>query len=144
MDLLCKVCDRSIVENESEYKIFLTALHKKDDKCVYKKYVKNNINLDEVDKIYIYSSSKHQDFYQKLIKCFSKYIPTKIIPNILNEDDIDIVIDEIVNKKIFEKSDTEIEIIDNIEELNFPHEYENNSIIILDDLNQKEMEDPRV
>ena len=26
---------------------------------------------NEYDKIYIYSSSLHQDFYQKLIKCFS-------------------------------------------------------------------------
>ena len=33
---------------------------------------------------------------------------------------------------------------ESIEELKFPQEYENNSIIILDDLNQKEMDDPRV
>ena len=31
-----------------------------------------------------------------------------------------------------------------MEDLKFPREYENKSIIILDDLNQKEMDDPRV
>ena len=62
----------------------------------------------------------------------------------MNEEDIDIVIGEITNNKDFEKSNTEIETFDNIEDLKFPQEYENNSIIILDDLNQKEMDDPRV
>ena len=95
--------------------------------------------LNEYDKIYIYSPSLHQDLYQKLIKCFSNYIPIHIIPNILNEADIDIVIEELVNNKDFERSGTDIETVDNIEELKFPEDYENNSIIILDDLNQKEI-----
>ena len=54
------------------------------------------------------------------------------------------MIEEIVNNKSFEKSDTEIETYESIEELKFPQEYEINSIIILDDLNQKEMNDPRL
>ena len=62
--------------------------------------------INEYDKIYIYWPSLHQDLYQKLIKCFSNYIPIHIIPNILNEEDIDIVIDEIVNDKDFQTSDT--------------------------------------
>ena len=114
---------------------------------VGKSYFLRNLILNiinEYDKIYIYSPSLHQDLYQKLIKCFSNYIPYNIIPNILNEEDIDIVIEEIVNNKDFQKSDTEIETFHNIEELKYPQEYENNSIIILDDLNQKEMEDLRV
>ena len=100
--------------------------------------------INEYDKIYTYSPSLHQDLYQKLIKCFINYIPIHIISNILNETDIDVVIQEIVDNKDFEKSNTEIETFDNIEELKFPQEFENNSIIILDDLNQKEMDDPRV
>ena len=100
--------------------------------------------LNEYDKIYIYSPSLHQDLYQKLNKRFSDYIPIHIISNTLNEEDIDEVIEEIVNKKDFQKSECEIETFDNIEELRFPQEYENNSIIILDDLNQKEMDDSRV
>ena len=100
--------------------------------------------INEYDKNYIYSPSLHQDLYQNLIKCFSNYIPIHIIPNILNEEDIDIVIGEIVNNKDFEKSDTEVETYESIEELKFPQECENNSLIILDDFNQKEMDDPRV
>ena len=100
--------------------------------------------INEYDKIYIYSPSLHQDLYQKLIKCFTNYIPIHIIPNILNEEDIDIVIEEIVNKKDFEKSITEIETFDNIEELKYPQDYENNSIIILDDLNEKEINNDKI
>ena len=114
---------------------------------VGKTYFLTNIILNiinEYDKIYIFSPSLHQDLYQRLIKCFTNYIPIHIIPNILNEEDIDILIDELVNNKDFEKSDIEIETFDNIQEMKFPQDYENNSIIILDDLNQKEMDDPRV
>ena len=100
--------------------------------------------INEYDKIYIYSPSLHQALYQKLIKCFSNCIPIHIIPNILKENDIDIVIEEIVNNKDFIKSDTEIETFNNIEELKFPQEYENNSIIILDDLNQKEINNDKI
>ena len=100
--------------------------------------------INEYDKIYIYSPSLHQDCYQKLIKCFSNNIPIHIIPNILNEEDIDIVIEEIVNNKDFQKSDTEIETFESIEDLKFPQDYENNSIIILDDLNEKEINNDKI
>ena len=100
--------------------------------------------INEYDKIYIYSPSLHQDLNQKIIKGFTNNIPIQIIPNISNEEDIDIVIEEIINNKDFQESDIEIETFDKIEELKFPQEYENNSIIILDDFNQKEMDDPRV
>ena len=106
-----------------------------------------NLNLNiikEYDNVYIYSPSAHQDLYQKSMKCFSNYKPTHIIPNILNEEDIDIVIDEVVITKNLEKSDTEIETYESMEELKFPQEYEINSNFILDDLNQKEVDDPRV
>ena len=100
--------------------------------------------INEYDKRYIYSPSLHQKLYQKLIKCFNNYIPIHIIPNILNEEDIDIVVEEIVNNEDFEKSITEIETFDNIEELRFPQDYENNSIIILDDLNEKEINNDKI
>ena len=51
-----------------------------------------NIN-NEYNKIYIYSPSLHQDLYQKIDKRFSNHIPIHIIPNILNEEDVDIVIE---------------------------------------------------
>ena len=98
---------------------------------------------NEYDKIYIYSPSLHQDLYQILNKCFSNYIPIHIIPNILNENDIDIVIEEIVNNKNFEKSDTEIETYESIGELKIPQEYDDGDIIILDDRNEKGMNEIR-
>ena len=58
--------------------------------------------------------------------------------------DIDLVIEEIVNNEDFEKSDTEIETNESIEELKFHQEYDDGGIITLDDLNEKEMNDPRV
>ena len=101
-------------------------------------------NINEYDKIYIYSPSLHQDLYQNLIKCFNNYIPIHIKPNILNEEDIDVVIEEIVINTDFEKSDTEIETYESIEELKVHQEYEDGGIIILNDLNEEEMNDPRV
>ena len=47
------------------------------------------------------------------------------------------MIDEIVNNKDFEKSDTEIETKESIEELKLPQEYEDGGIIKLGDLNEK-------
>ena len=100
--------------------------------------------INEYIKIYICSPSLSQDLYQKLIKCFSNYIPIHIIPNNLNEEVIDVVFEEIVNIKDFEKSDTELQTYESIVELKFPQEYEDGGILILDALNEKEMNDPRV
>ena len=98
----------------------------------------------EYNKKYIYSTSLQQDLYQKLNKYFNNYIPIHVIPNISNETDIDVVIDEIVIIEDFEKSDTEIETYEKIEELNFPQENETKSIIILDDLNEKEINNDKI
>ena len=95
--------------------------------------------FNEYDKIYIYSPSLHQDLYQKLIKSFSNYIPTHIITNILNEEHIAVVIDEKVENKNFEMSDTELETYESIEDIKLPQDYENNSINVSDDLNEKEI-----
>ena len=100
--------------------------------------------INEYNKKYIYSPSLHQDLHQKLIKCFTTYIPLHIITNILNEEGIDIVIQEIVNNKDFEKSNTDIETNESIEELKFPQDFEDGGIIILDDLNEREINDPGV
>ena len=114
--------------------------------CGTSKFLTNLILkiINEFDKIYIYSPSLHQDFYQKLIKCFKNYIPIHIIPKILNEQSIDVVIDEICNDKDFQKSDTELETYDSIEELKNPQEYDDGGYIILDELFEEEMNDPRV
>ena len=57
---------------------------------------------------------------------------------------MDVVIEEIANNKDFDKSETEKETYESIEELTFPQECEDNGILILDDLNENEMNDPRV
>ena len=62
----------------------------------------------------------------------------------MNEEDIDVVIEEIVNNKDFQKSDTGIETYESIEDLKLPQEHDDGGNIILDDLNEKEMNDPRV
>ena len=114
--------------------------------CGKSVFLTNSISniINDFDKVYIYSPSLHQDLYQKINKCFSNYIPIHIIPKILNEEDVDVVIEEIVNNKDFEKSDTEIETYESIEEIKFPQEFDDGDINILDDLNEKEMNDPRV
>ena len=72
--------------------------------------------------------------HQKLIKFFNNYIPIHIIPTILKEKDIDIVSDEIVNNENFEKSDTEIETYESLEEWKFPQKYDDGGNIIVEDL----------
>ena len=98
----------------------------------------------EYDKIYIYSPSLHQNLHQKIIKSFNSYIPVHIIPNILNEKDNDLVIEDIVKTKHFEKSDCEMETYELIEELKNPQEDESNSFIILEDLNEKEINNDKI
>ena len=84
---------------------------------------KLNLNfINEYDKIYIYSPNLHQDIYKKLMKCSNNCKPIHILPNILSEEDIDIVIEELVDNKDFENSDTEIENYESIEELKFRQE----------------------
>ena len=100
--------------------------------------------INKYDKIYIYSPSLHQDLNQKSIKCFSNYIPINIILNILKEEDIDVVIEEIDNKEDFGKSDSEIQTSGSIEDMKFLQDYDDGGNIILDDLNEKEMNDHRV
>ena len=51
MELLCPVCDRSIIENESEYDEYMTTMRKKNDKSLWENHFIININLGEVDKI---------------------------------------------------------------------------------------------
>ena len=88
MDLLCQVCDREIIENECEYKNYIATLRKKDDKSIYKKYVFNNFNLDEVDKIlndYVSTHNKKFDIY--FIYCefdnnSTRDLKTEIVHNI--------------------------------------------------------------
>ena len=92
----------------------------------------------ESDKVYIYSPSLHQDLYQRINKSFSNYMLIHITPNILHDEDIDLVIDKVVNKEDFKKLDTGIKTYESIGELKHHQEYEDGGIIALDDLTEKE------
>ena len=107
-----------------------------------KKLILNIVN--EYDKIYIYSPSLHQDFYQKLFKRFCYYLPIQKVPNIVNEGDTDLVFDELVNNKDFNKSDIEIETYESVGELRHLQNYGINSNIILDDLNEKKINNDKI
>ena len=48
MDLLCEVCDQSIIENKSENNNYLAALGKKNQKSLYNKHTIKNGYLYEV------------------------------------------------------------------------------------------------
>ena len=102
------------------------------------------LNFNEFDKIYINSPSLHKDFYPKLFKCFSNFIPINIIPNALIEKNIDVEIEDIVNNKALEKSYIEIETYESIEELKFKQEYDDGGTIILEQLSEEGMNDPLV
>ena len=65
MELLCPVCDRLTIQNESEYHEYLATLDMRNRKSLYNKYTINNGNLDEVMKIlkdYITTHNKNFDF----------------------------------------------------------------------------------
>ena len=66
MDLFCEVCDRSIIENESECIKNIAALKKQHDKSIYEIYTIINPNLVELDKIlndFISSHNKKLSIY---------------------------------------------------------------------------------
>ena len=66
MEFLCKVFDRSIIENASEYHSYLVNPYLKNDKKFYKQYTINNIKLDDFDKMlndYITNHNKKINVY---------------------------------------------------------------------------------
>ena len=69
MGLFWKVRDRSIIENESEYKHYLATLRKKNDKSFFKKYTIIKVNLDEFVKILNDFVTTHKKIDFCIIKC---------------------------------------------------------------------------
>ena len=66
IEFLCKICDRSFIENESDFQDYQTNLRKRNDKNLFKKYTINNIKVDEFDKKlndYITTRNRKFDFY---------------------------------------------------------------------------------
>ena len=70
MDYICQVCDRSLVENPSEYQHYLSTSYKESDKSLYIKCTIKNISLDELDKtINDYITTHNDKFNFCLISC---------------------------------------------------------------------------
>ena len=70
MDTLCKVCDRSIIENEDEFNKNLSTSRKEIGTSLCDEYTINNINLDEVEKIFHdYISYNNKKFIFYFIRC---------------------------------------------------------------------------
>ena len=70
MDYICQVCDRSLIENLSEYEHYLNTSHKKNDNSLYVKYTIDNINLDIIDKILNdYITTHNEKFIFYLFSC---------------------------------------------------------------------------
>ena len=69
-----------------------------------------------------------------------------MIPIILNENDLDLAVDEIVDKEFFKKSETEIETYETIAGLKYRKDYDSDQprVIISDDLKEKRINDSRV
>ena len=62
---LCRVCDRSILENEFEYKEYLSTFRKNYDNNLDKRYTFNSINPNDIDAIlndYVTTHNKKIDF----------------------------------------------------------------------------------
>ena len=67
MNILCKVCNRSIIENESEY---LAILCQKIDKSLYKQYTTINPCFHEVVKnLNYYITTHNKEFDVHFINC---------------------------------------------------------------------------
>ena len=97
--------------------------------------------INEITEIYIHSPSIHQDTYQILIECFKSKIPIKSINKVLQNKK---TIEDLISDENFEPSNQikEISAHEKIDELKYPQEYTGKSTaIILDDLNEKKMND---
>ena len=82
-----------------------------------------NIFKDFEKNIHLLTISSSRYIYQKLFKSFTYLLPRNIISNILNEEGLTTKIDEVVSDKDFEKSETEIESFESVDELKRPQEY---------------------
>ena len=94
MELLCPVCDRSIIENESAYHEYTATMRKKNDKELYDNFIIDDVNLDEVDKIIIdYVTIHNEKFDVSLVRCdfiveFDDFITNIKTNYLVNKDHI--------------------------------------------------------
>ena len=69
-DIFCQVCDYEIFNDKNELNYYLTTLHKRYDRGLYYKYTNNNINLNNINKIFDYYITIHNEkFDMYFINC---------------------------------------------------------------------------
>ena len=51
-DILCQYCNFELFANEEEFYYYITTGHKRYDRGLYYKYIINNINLNNINKIF--------------------------------------------------------------------------------------------
>ena len=69
-DVFCQVCDYEIFNDENELNYYLASLHKRYDRGLYYEYKINNINLNNINKIFDYYINVHNEkFDMYFINC---------------------------------------------------------------------------
>ena len=87
--MLCRVCNYEIFNNKDELYNYLVYFRKYYDRSLYYKYTINNINLNDINKIFeYYTSIQNEKFNFYFIKClFLMQFNNNIIANIeINND----------------------------------------------------------
>ena len=59
--MLCQVCDYEIFNDRDELDYYIASLHKRHDRNLYYNYSINNINLNNINKIFDYYISIHNE-----------------------------------------------------------------------------------
>ena len=60
-EILCQVCDYEIFNDKRELNHYLTSFHKRYDRGLYYKYTINNININNINKIFDYYITIHNE-----------------------------------------------------------------------------------
>ena len=60
-DILCQVCHYEIFNDKKELNYYHASLHKRYDRGLYYKYKVNNINLNNINKIFDYYITIHNE-----------------------------------------------------------------------------------
>ena len=69
-DKFCQVCDYEILHDKEELNYYLASLHKRYDRSLYYKYIVKNINLNDINKIFDYYITIHNEkFDMYFINC---------------------------------------------------------------------------
>ena len=84
--MLCPSCDYEIFNDNEELNHYLATLRKRHDRSLYYKYIINDVNLNNINKIYNYHISIHNEKF--VFYFFSCIIQIKFDNNMIADLDI--------------------------------------------------------